>query len=360
MGNHLAFVTDGAAIPVPSYTRALDYELELGCVLAHGLLDATPQEAEAAIGGFVVFNDFSARDVQHAEMLSGFGPQKAKHFRNAISSVVVTADEVLPHWRALKGSVRINGKLDLRSRPPPTRAGRWARPSPTPSRSERLYPGEFFGSGTLPGGSGIETGRLLAAGDVIEIGIDRIGTLTNRIVAREDAAMKVIDLSKPIQFNRGDPFFMQVKIRHKRHAAARLLVRLLGLPFRLMPKDFVGWADDTITRMGVHSTTHIDAPWHYGPTSRRRAGPDHRPDPARALHRPRRRPRHDAQGRQRPHHDSRHGGGAGQDRRKPGREHDRPDPHGPRQAARHQGLLEDRHRHVASPPPNGCSTAASP
>ena len=79
--------------------------------------------------------------------------------------------------------------------------------------------------------------------------------------------MKVIDLSKPIQFNRGDPFFMQVKIRHKRHAAARLLVRLLGLPFRLFPKDFVGWADDTITRMGVHSTTHIDAPWHYGPTS---------------------------------------------------------------------------------------------
>ena len=45
------------------------------------------------------------------------------------------------------------------------------------------------------------------------------------------------------------------------------LVRLLGLPFRLFPKDFVGWADDTITKMGVHATTHIDAPWHYGPTS---------------------------------------------------------------------------------------------
>lgn len=79
--------------------------------------------------------------------------------------------------------------------------------------------------------------------------------------------MKVIDLSKPIQFNPYDPFFMQVKIKHKRHAAARWLVRLLGLPFRLFPKDFVGWADDTITRMGVHATTHIDAPWHYGPTS---------------------------------------------------------------------------------------------
>jgi hypothetical protein len=79
--------------------------------------------------------------------------------------------------------------------------------------------------------------------------------------------MQIIDLSKPIQFNAGDPRFMQVKIRHKPHRAAKLLVRLLGLPRRLFPSDFSGWADDTITKMGVHSTTHIDAPWHYGPTS---------------------------------------------------------------------------------------------
>ena len=56
-------------------------------------------------------------------------------------------------------------------------------------------------------------------------------------------------------------------MRHKPHWQGRWLVRLLGLPWRLMPRDFVGWADDTITRMGVHSTTHIDAPWHYGPES---------------------------------------------------------------------------------------------
>ena len=79
--------------------------------------------------------------------------------------------------------------------------------------------------------------------------------------------MKIIDLSKPIQFNAGDPRFMQVRIKHKPHGAAKLLVWLLGLPRRLFPKDFVGWADDTITKMGVHATTHIDAPWHYGPTS---------------------------------------------------------------------------------------------
>jgi len=79
--------------------------------------------------------------------------------------------------------------------------------------------------------------------------------------------VKIIDLSKPIQFNAGDPRFMQVRIKHKPHGAAKPLVWLLGLPRRLFPKDFVGWADDTITKMGVHATTHIDAPWHYGPTS---------------------------------------------------------------------------------------------
>ena len=64
--------------------------------------------------------------------------------------------------------------------------------------------------------------------------------------------MRIIDLSKPIQFNPGDPRFMQVRIRHKRHRAAKALVWLLGLPARLFPKDFTGWADDTITKMGVH------------------------------------------------------------------------------------------------------------
>jgi kynurenine formamidase len=78
--------------------------------------------------------------------------------------------------------------------------------------------------------------------------------------------VKIVDLSKPIRFNPGDPFFMRVKVKHKRHGAAKLLVRLLGLPFRLFPSDFAGWADDTI-KMGVHAPTHIDAPWHYGPAS---------------------------------------------------------------------------------------------
>lgn len=78
--------------------------------------------------------------------------------------------------------------------------------------------------------------------------------------------MNIIDLSKPIQYNKNDPWFMKVKIKHKPHHKAKWLIRVLGLPFRLFPKGFTGWADDTIQKMGVHSTTHIDAPWHYSPT----------------------------------------------------------------------------------------------
>lgn len=79
--------------------------------------------------------------------------------------------------------------------------------------------------------------------------------------------MKIIDLSKPIKFNSDDPFFMKIKIKHKSHKKASLLLRLYGLPKHLMQDGFEGWADDVIQKMGVHAATHIDAPWHYFPTT---------------------------------------------------------------------------------------------
>lgn len=180
MGNHLAFAGDGGTIAIPSYADDIDYELELGFVLKRALFNASVEDAEAAIGGFIVINDFTARSVQRDEMRSGFGPQKSKHFANGLSGVVVSADEILPRWTSLKGSVRINGNLVAE----PSCAGpQWTLGEALAhvSRSERLYPGELFATGTLPGGSGIETGRLLAAGDTIEIAIDGVGSLRNTI-----------------------------------------------------------------------------------------------------------------------------------------------------------------------------------
>lgn len=184
MGNHLTFAGDGEDVAMPSYADALDYELELGFVLTQGLRDATPEEAEAAIGGFVVVNDLSVRNVQRAEMQSGFGPQKSKHFRSGMGATVTTADEILPRWRNLAGFVRINGDLIAEPR---TTGPRWSLGEALAhaSRSEQLQAGELFATGTLPGGSGIERGRLLAVGDVVEIGIAGIGSLTNRIVREE-------------------------------------------------------------------------------------------------------------------------------------------------------------------------------
>ncbi|UKJ09173.1 cyclase family protein [Solitalea lacus] len=80
--------------------------------------------------------------------------------------------------------------------------------------------------------------------------------------------MKIIDLSKTIQYSKKDPWFMRIKVKNYPHNRSKLLIRFfLGLPQKLFPKNFSGWADDKILSMGVHASTHIDAPWHYSPTS---------------------------------------------------------------------------------------------
>ena len=181
MSNHLTFVPSGTAVPVPSYSAALDYELELGFVLRAPLFDASPAEALDAIGAFVVVNDFSARDVQRAEMATGLGPQKAKHFMSSMSDTAVSADEILPRIDDLTGSVAINGHTVTTVS---SRNMRWSLGDVLAhaSRSERLQPGELFATGTLPGGSGMETGHWLRPGDQLTLTIDQIGATSHPIV----------------------------------------------------------------------------------------------------------------------------------------------------------------------------------
>lgn len=181
MGGHMNFFGHGEDIVWPNYSQIIDYELEIGFVLAKPLFNATPTECEAAIGGFVIFNDFSARDNQMMEMQSGFGPQKCKHFANSISAEFVTADEVLPKINDLVGTVSINGKqiAEVSSRGMRYSVGEALAHA---SKGEHLYPGEFFATGTLPGGCGLENGHLLTKGDEVTLAIAEIGTLTNTIV----------------------------------------------------------------------------------------------------------------------------------------------------------------------------------
>lgn len=180
MSNHLTFVPSGTPVRAPAYTKALDYELELGFVLRAGLRDASPEEATDAIGAFVVLNDFSARDVQRAEMATGLGPQKSKHFASSMSEIAVTADEMLPQLATLTGSVSINGHVVSRV---DTTDQRWTIGDMLAhaSRSETLLPGELFATGTLAGGSGMETGNWLRDGDLLTLELDGIGTIEHAI-----------------------------------------------------------------------------------------------------------------------------------------------------------------------------------
>ncbi|MEX3645265.1 fumarylacetoacetate hydrolase family protein [Mycolicibacterium porcinum] len=180
MSNAQTFVPTGTPVAIPDYSQALDFELEIGFVLAAPLFNATAEEATAAIGAFVVLNDFSARDVQRPEMLSGFGPQKSKHFASSMSDTAVTADEILPRIGALTGSVALNGSVvsTVSSAGMQHTLGDVLAHA---SRCEPLCPGELFGTGTLPGGSGMETGHWLRPGDTLMLTLDGIGRIEHRI-----------------------------------------------------------------------------------------------------------------------------------------------------------------------------------
>ncbi|MFE8013805.1 fumarylacetoacetate hydrolase family protein [Streptomyces antibioticus] len=180
MSNAVTFVPSGTPISFPSYSRALDYELEIGFVLNRRLRDADPDQAESAIGAFVLLCDFSARDVQIPEMRSGFGPQKSKHFVSSLSETAVTPEAVLPLWRTLTGSVRVNGELVAAPRAEGARY-RLGEAIAHASTSEDLLPGELFGTGTLPGGSGMETNVRLRPGDRLELQLPGIGRIQHDI-----------------------------------------------------------------------------------------------------------------------------------------------------------------------------------
>ena len=78
---------------------------------------------------------------------------------------------------------------------------------------------------------------------------------------------RIVDLSKTIRYDKRDPWWMRAKVSRVDHKLGGLQIRLFfGLPQKLFPKDFIGWAADTL-KIGTHSSTHLDAPWHYHSTS---------------------------------------------------------------------------------------------
>jgi 2-keto-4-pentenoate hydratase/2-oxohepta-3-ene-1,7-dioic acid hydratase in catechol pathway len=168
----------------PSYSRLMDFELEFGFYVRKKGVDIPRDQARDYIYGYTIFNDFSARDAQTVEMGGQLGPAKGKDFDygNAMGPCLVTADEIKDPYN-LTMIARVNGE-------------EWGRGSTSTmhwkfedliahvSRSETIYPGEFFGSGTVGNGCGLEHMKFLKHGDVVELEVEGIGILRNRVLVR--------------------------------------------------------------------------------------------------------------------------------------------------------------------------------
>jgi 2-keto-4-pentenoate hydratase/2-oxohepta-3-ene-1,7-dioic acid hydratase in catechol pathway len=183
--NRFSVVGPGADVRWPAYAELLDYELELACIIGTGGVDIARDEALGHVFGYTIFNDVSARDAQMREMAGQLGPAKGKDFDtgNVLGPWIVTADEIGdPH--DLTMVARVNGEEWSRG----TSAAmhhRFEDVIAFVSTSETLHPGEVLGSGTVGTGCGLEHGRYLSPGDVVELEIDRIGVLRNQIVRKE-------------------------------------------------------------------------------------------------------------------------------------------------------------------------------
>ena len=191
--NPNAIYGPGESVPYPGYSKALDYELEVACVIGARGRNIAVEQAEEYIFGYTIFNDWSARDEQRKEMAVGLGPAKAKDFASSFGPAIVTPDELAeaatgrPGVFDLSMTARVNG--DERSR------GNWkeihysfGEMIARASADVYLMPGDVIGSGTVGTGSLLELtsgeGPWLKDGDSVELEIDRLGVLRNQIGAR--------------------------------------------------------------------------------------------------------------------------------------------------------------------------------
>jgi len=179
--NRLTVVGPDENILWPEYAEDMDFELEFGVFIGPGGKNIKKEDAQKHIFGYSIFNDISARDTQAIEMPGGLGPGKGKDFDtgNVIGPCIVTADELDPYDCTM--IARINGEEWSRGH---SSSIHWTFEDLIAhiSQSETLYPGEFFGSGTVGGGCGLELGKYLSDGDVIELEVEGIGVLRNKIV----------------------------------------------------------------------------------------------------------------------------------------------------------------------------------
>lgn len=186
--NHLAVKGPNDFIPIPKGCQALDYELEIACVIGKKGINISAQEAEQHILGFCIMNDWSARDFQKEEMKVGLGPAKGKDFATSLGPFIATIDELKKyrnneHYR-LNMAAFVNGK-HLSNGNTEDLYYSFGEMIERASAGVTLYPGEVIGSGTVGTGCILELGTeiqdWLRKGDTVSLSIDGLGTLVNII-----------------------------------------------------------------------------------------------------------------------------------------------------------------------------------
>ena len=182
----------GDPVWAPRGSSELDYELEVAALVDTAVRDLSATRGEEAIGGYLVFNDWSARDLQREETTVRLGPAKGKDFASSIGPWLVTPDE-LADARSGNGydlamTASVNGQ-ELSHGSWATAQFSFGQMIERASADVRLQPGDLLGSGTVGTGCLLEIrdetlGRYLEPGDSVTLAIERLGSLSSPVIER--------------------------------------------------------------------------------------------------------------------------------------------------------------------------------
>ncbi len=213
--NHNAMFGDRQEIKLmPDHFHKLDYELEFAIIIGKGGENILSKDADKHIAGFCILNDLSSRELQMEEMKLNLGPAKGKDFANVLGPYLVTPDELenksveTPFGKKynLKMRCSVNGELLSEGN---TKDMHWtfAEIIERASYGVELFPGDVIGSGTVGTGCLLELNssrkvldsdykdKWLKEGDEIEMQIEGLGKITNRI-SKIDSYHSLLKLKK--------------------------------------------------------------------------------------------------------------------------------------------------------------------
>ncbi|HKU36062.1 MAG TPA: fumarylacetoacetate hydrolase family protein [Paenarthrobacter sp.] len=188
--NPHAAVGHNATVPMAPGTQQFDFELEVAAVVGTDGYNLSVEQAEEHIAGYMILNDWSARDLQRAEMTVGLGPAKGKDTATSLGPLFVTKDELADvcsdGFLDLSMSVSVNGQI-LATDSLANMAWSFPELVAYASRGTWVRRGDILGSGTSGGGclsefwgwTGSMTPPPLQQDDVVSLTVERLGTLTN-------------------------------------------------------------------------------------------------------------------------------------------------------------------------------------